>query len=449
MPFFAAATAWGQRVTLWSENFSGFSDIDALSGQITNDHAGTSVYGGAMLSYNCSDDVELSNGTLYIPKFSSFWAYDIPTAGAAELQLTFSSNSNDMEVSTSSTSGVVISEPTKTGSNSYKYSFTITTNGASTIRLVFRNCHSPGAAGSMKKSLDNIALTYLPADGNGYCGASGHEADVTWAYSSSTRTLAISGTGDMANYSNGSSTPWNDYKSSIECVVVGNGVTGIGNYAFYNCSNLATVTLDGNPYISDSAFNGTSATVTMYLTANPAEGAYWTTFFNRNYSFQADGNTQVFKATLNGTTLSLNEVADGIVDANTAVILKSTGNPVMTMSTGSSSDSQANSLIGVSAATTNPGNAYVLSYKPASGVGFYKLKSTGTIGVGKAYLPYVGGTSSPEFFNFADDATGVGAIVGEGPEARQPMTCYDLTGRKVAQPSRGIYVVDGKKVFIP
>ncbi|MDR3184932.1 MAG: leucine-rich repeat protein, partial [Prevotellaceae bacterium] len=49
-----------------------------------------------------------------------------------------------------------------------------------------------------------------------------------------TYTLTISGTGAMANYGmNG--TPWNDYKANINTVVIENGVTAIGNWAFYGC----------------------------------------------------------------------------------------------------------------------------------------------------------------------------------------------------------------------
>ena len=102
----------------------------------------------------------------------------------------------------------------------------------------------------------------------------------------------------------------------------------------------------------------------MNLTANEAGGAKWTTFYNQKYSFAADAKTEVFKVALSGTELTLNKVADGIVDAGTAVVLKTTGdNPVMTKTTTASDDTQDNNLTGVSdaAGVENDGTFYVLN----------------------------------------------------------------------------------------
>lgn len=57
--------------------------------------------------------------------------------------------------------------------------------------------------------------------------------------------LTISGTGTMTNYSSSSSSraPWYSNRSSVKSVVIEDGVTNIGNYAFYNCSSLTSVTI--------------------------------------------------------------------------------------------------------------------------------------------------------------------------------------------------------------
>jgi uncharacterized protein YjdB len=67
---------------------------------------------------------------------------------------------------------------------------------------------------------------------------SGTTASLTWKLSNGT--LTISGTGAMPHYGSNSS-PWSSYKSSIVNVVVEDGVTNIGHNAFYECSNLASV----------------------------------------------------------------------------------------------------------------------------------------------------------------------------------------------------------------
>lgn len=178
----------------------------------------------------------------------------------------------------------------------------------------------------------------------------------------------------------------------------------------------------------------------MNLTANAAGGANWTTFYNSGYIFQADANTQVFKVELSGTELTMHEVSDKIVTKDTPVVLKSTGDPVMTLTTTNSSNTDANSLAGVNTAdgvVTN-GTFYVLN-----GVGFYKLASGKKVGVGKAYLTYSAGAR--EIFPF-DETTGISQI--ENGELRMEDSVYDLQGRRVAQPTKGLYIVNGKKVII-
>ena len=93
---------------------------------------------------------------------------------------------------------------------------------------------------------------------------------------------------------------------------------------------------------------------------------------------------------------------------------------------------------------TNPsyGSVYVLN--GTNGAGFYKLKSTGTIGANKAYLTY-SGAGAREFFLF-DEATGIEMPTVEDVNA--DAVVYDLQGRRVVNPTKGLYIVNGKKVFI-
>ena len=229
----------------------------------------------------------------------------------------------------------------------------------------------------------------------------------------------------------------------------GSNLTSIGIGAFANCSNLTTVTLNSNPFIGPNAFPG-GATVTMNLTAHEgATGEYWMTFYNQNYSFEADANTQVFKAELSGTSITLHEVTDKIVTKGTAVVLKSTGNPVMTKTSSASDNSDTNSLEGVTSSSgmtaADPSTTYVLN-SGTKGVGFYKLASGNTLEANKAYLTY-SGSGAPSFFGFDDgETTGINAVNGEGVTVNGSV--YDLQGRRVAQPTKGLYIVNGKKVII-
>ena len=72
-------------------------------------------------------------------------------------------------------------------------------------------------------------------DGTGKCGS-----NLTWSICDSV--LTISGTGTMTNWSNSASVPWYGYRNEIKHVVIEEGVTTIGDYAFYQMSKIKTVT---------------------------------------------------------------------------------------------------------------------------------------------------------------------------------------------------------------
>ena len=63
--------------------------------------------------------------------------------------------------------------------------------------------------------------------------------------------------GTMANWSVSSSAPWYSYRSEITKAIIEDGVTSIGNYAFYNCTSLISADIPvGVTSIGDDAFYG-------------------------------------------------------------------------------------------------------------------------------------------------------------------------------------------------
>jgi len=70
-------------------------------------------------------------------------------------------------------------------------------------------------------------------------GACGN--NLTWSYDN--YVLTISGTGAMDDYKSISDAPWSSLKDYISYVVIDNGVTTIGDWAFSNCLALSTVTI--------------------------------------------------------------------------------------------------------------------------------------------------------------------------------------------------------------
>lgn len=77
---------------------------------------------------------------------------------------------------------------------------------------------------------------------SGYCGGEGDGTNLTWVLDSK-GALTISGNGKMADYTFYTKAPWNTYCRSITKVLVKDGITTIGDCAFYSYENLSDITL--------------------------------------------------------------------------------------------------------------------------------------------------------------------------------------------------------------
>ena len=98
-------------------------------------------------------------------------------------------------------------------------------------------------------------------DASGPCGE-----NVTWQYDQNAAELTISGEGVMGNYNDNNPAPWNSRMKSIKSVVINNGVTSIGNFAFNRASNLISLSIPGSvTIIGDFAFYGASNLTSLTL----------------------------------------------------------------------------------------------------------------------------------------------------------------------------------------
>lgn len=112
---------------------------------------------------------------------------------------------------------------------------------------------------------------------SGTCGDS-----LTWTLAD-TGTLIISGTGEMYDfyYDNGVWTnPWMSYAGDIKKVLIKQGVTGIGEWAFGYCRNLFSITLpESVTSIGDRAFYDCSSLISITLLEGVTSIGDWA-FYN-------------------------------------------------------------------------------------------------------------------------------------------------------------------------
>lgn len=87
----------------------------------------------------------------------------------------------------------------------------------------------------------------------------------------------------------------------------------------------------------------------------------------------------------------------------------------------------------------------------SKGIVFLKADGTTKVAAGKAYLqiPTDDAPATARLMvMFDDETTGIGASLVNSEEREVNSAVYDLQGRRVAQPTKGLYIVDGKKVIV-
>ena len=212
---------------------------------------------------------------------------------------------------------------------------------------------------------------------------------------------------------------------------------GVGDYPNYNADagnywqfikvTEVPLTIDANDY----------TTLCLPFNVQLPEGSAVKAY----YASQAAGNV-----------LNLTEIT-GIIPANQGVILQNTNKSEaakinLTIATDEATTLTGNQLRGVTAKREGyaPKQNYVLA-DGNKGIGFYKANFT-AIPANKAYLPSENITNAQGVmmaFSFGDEVTGIDNVNAAAPAAKK---YYDLQGRRVLYPAKGIFVTeDGQKVL--
>lgn len=219
---------------------------------------------------------------------------------------------------------------------------------------------------------------------------------------------------------------------------------------------------NGNPIFSCYASSSNLSKVYIYMetseevipeTVTAEVSAAGLATFCSEWALDFTGIEEVYayKVSVNEKQISYTRVYQ--VPAETGVVLRSLSGDAISVEVPvieSADEIADNALVAVleaieSLPTDGDGYTnYILNNLPSKGVGFYKANNQ-PVGAGKAYLQ-VEGTLSKDFIGFADGvATGIETIDNGWTVDNE---IYDLQGRKVMNPTKGIFIQNGRKVVI-
>lgn len=105
--------------------------------------------------------------------------------------------------------------------------------GWSTNKNATEKTYSAGEQYTANRAITLYAVWALP---QGQCGN-----DAYWTFYQSSGELIITGSGSMTDYPSADALPWEKYTAGIRKIIVSDGITSIGSYAFCGCSNAGYV----------------------------------------------------------------------------------------------------------------------------------------------------------------------------------------------------------------
>ena len=271
--------------------------------------------------------------------------------------------------------------------------------------------------------------------------------------------------------------------SNLTTVTIGTGATNINVNSFANCGELADVycyavsvpTTESdafeNSYVGSANLHVPAASVSSYSASAPWSGFGTIDAITSEDITIGDLGIGTFCGSnpidLSGTedvkayVVSSYEKATGQVTLTrtyyvppfTGVVVK--GNKGgYTIPAGVGQPVYPNMMKGVTANTalnkvSGDYTNYVLANKGGN-LGFYAVSDGSTLSAGKAYLPLPTAdlpTAAREFTLIFDDGETT-EIMKVASQEETPRGCFDLQGRRVANPTSGLYIVNGKKVII-
>ena len=328
-------------------------------------------------------------------------------------------------------------------------------------------------SGTIKCSY-NTASVSGQYDVGGVCGSNSYGTITNCYYLSNTATDGIGGRADVRGKAEKMSI---EHFESGEVAWLLNG-KGLGEQVWGQHLGIDEYPVPGSAYKVIKAAKGDKD-------ENGNEDTYWATFSNQTndatLSVQSGRTLNVYNATVRGGKLTLTQRSGNQVAKEEGVLLKTDGeyvNAKVNMTnelTAASSDENNLVATPAEAKTVTAETGYILyrlTYKNDTnkeGLGFYlgvdkannSYNGTRLIATpGKAYLkvsekeakdPSSAALARSFVFGSGNETTGIEGITIMGTDVQRHGTIegiFDLQGRKIVNPTKGIYIKNNKKVVI-
>ena len=282
------------------------------------------------------------------------------------------------------------------------------------------------------------------------------------AYTSTTIEAGVYDMVISAGTRNGSPTLKYGYRSSDTNTHLGTTATwNNGSYAATQTFKNIVIPEGASLCFFIDAGSTTNSNVLLdYVTLTKVESvsktlssAGWSTYcspYILDFSNAINGLTAAYIVTGGADGVLSTTPVNGPVPANTGLLLEGTANASVTIPVAAEAtvDVTGNKLVGVTASESLAANGgYVLMTSPA--LAFYKNSNAFTLSANSAYLPagFTVGAARGSYLLFGDDVTGISQVTNAA--AKVGKAVYNLNGQRVNQPTKGLYIIEGKKVAIP
>lgn len=214
-----------------------------------------------------------------------------------------------------------------------------------------------------------------------------------------------------------------------------------GHY-YDNIAKSATIFLKSLKITEEPAAS-TSSSIDLTLNNSYTYSTFCSTKSDVDFTNVKD--VEAYQASVNNNVVSLTKVT-GKVKAGEGLLIKNVGKveSVSIPTTTGATALVGNKLVGVTKALTATDFADKTAYILASDTEFQLITSatTGTFAVGKAYLDCTAEAGAKPSSLFFGEATGINGVA---VEKKADNAIYNLQGMRVKTPTKGLYIINGKK----